>query len=225
MSVPLIQRRNSIVSSDEELPTEPENFPGRPKSSASGIGEPVCKKVLIWEGVGTYVVSLGCLILAICVVAVNNLAAFLGQTNQLVVVGLLLSVMGFCTAKVIQLLLIHLEARFSKSLLQNYDAILTGNKLSRHTDHWVRGLLIISAVLPLGLSASYKQFVGGVTKIKLGSNTGQNYGITGPPGVFRGLGLSLMANATIPLIGDFANPRETSNLGGTSPPNPIEGTA
>lgn len=86
-------------------------------------------------------------------------------------------------------------------------------------------LLVISTVLPVGLSASYKQFVGGTTTITIGSNTGPNYSMTRTLGVFRGLGLSLMEIVAIPLIGDFENRIEASELGGPSPPSPKERTA
>ena len=92
-----------------------------------------------------------------------------------------LYIMDACLQKQAQLLLITLEARHGASTLQNHESILRKSKVSV----LVKGSLIVLFALPLGLSASYKQFVSGTTDIDMNPMDLQ-FGPVGPPGLMNG---------------------------------------
>lgn len=122
----------------------------------------------------------------------------LGQTNQLVVVGLMLSIMGFSTQRVVQKVALLYELRLGRATLQNFDAILRNEHFSREASVRPRAILLFLFALPLALSASYKQFIGGSTRFAVPSSNIM-FGFTGPPGYqLIGNGLSLMMNIYLP---------------------------
>ena len=69
-------------------------------------------------------ISLACFAFGVAAVADTGLAVWLGQTNQLVVLGFALSIMSLLTFKQAQTLMLMIEARFGQSTLQNYDGML-----------------------------------------------------------------------------------------------------
>ena len=99
----------------------------------------------------------------------------------MVLTGFLLSLMSACTQKQTQLLLITLEARFGASTLQDYDSILRSSILDSNVNWLLRAAISSMLALPLGLSASYKQFVGGTTTIHVSSKV-LDFGPVGPQG-------------------------------------------
>ena len=131
-------------------------------------------------------------------------AAYLGQKYQLIIVGLMLSLMDLCTSKLTTIVFLQLETRWA-SLLQNYDSIIKRSVLGsllykrRASQRWTL-LLASSLAFPLLLSVSYKTFVGGKITTVLHTNGG-DYGLTGPGGLANfSAGSSLMINATIPFM-------------------------
>lgn len=73
--------------------------------------------------------------------------------------------MKICLKKIVRMSLVVLEARFGHSTLQTYDAILRTSFMARGTEPKIRIPIFIIFCLPIGLSAGYKQFIGGeVTK-------------------------------------------------------------
>lgn len=133
-------------------------------------------------------------------VVTPSVAFFLGQTNQLVSLGIFLALLALCLQRQALGLLLVIQARHGRSSLQNYDAILRFDALAEKTSLPVRISLIFLFALPLVISAAYKLFVGGVVTKEGGSNGGF-FGTTGPPGTQRlGNGLSLMVNATLPFL-------------------------
>lgn len=144
--------------------------------------------------------SFVCFFLAVLTVVYTPFAAYLKQKNQLIVIGFLLSIMALCLQKEAQLLLITLEARHGASTLQNYDSILrtSTSMLDANVSPTVKASLMFLFALPLGLSASYKQFVSGTTRINL-KPMDLNFGPVGPPGLVNGA-MALTVNASLPVF-------------------------
>jgi hypothetical protein len=174
------------------------------ESCVQPCGVPVNKSLLSRTDVLSALLILLCTAISIVAVEVNTVAANLGLTTQLVVVGLMLSLMAFCTQRQLRLLLITLEARFGTSTLQNYDAILSESIFSSRTSTWLRLCLAIQLATPLGLSAAYKQFIGGSARIPMSGSTGMNYALAGPVGMdglaATSTGTALFYNATMPIF-------------------------
>ena len=143
-------------------------------------------------------ISFSSLFIAVLAVANVSFAGNLGQKNQLILVGFLLSLMAACAKKQIQLLLLTLETEFGDSTLQNYDSILRYSVLDPNVNVFLKAVMVFVFALPLGLSASYKQFVSGMTALPI-EPTFLTFGPVGPPGLVEGV-LSMAMNATLPLL-------------------------
>lgn len=74
-----------------------------------------------WTDLLGLLVTLTCFGFGVAAIAQPNLAIWLRQVNQLIVLGFVLAVMGIVTLKNCQTLLLLLQARFGSSTLQNYD--------------------------------------------------------------------------------------------------------
>ena len=103
----------------------------------------------------------------------------MGFKAQIITVGFLLSVMNICAETVIPTCFLALEARYGKSRLQNYNAILAKKFLSSHIDIPWRVTILFFLALPLGLSVGYKQFLGGTSTATLNPLSGM-YGVSFP---------------------------------------------
>jgi hypothetical protein len=186
----------------QPLPDESRPIEHHPSAS---LGCPCEKPVLDNISVAAAVISVACCALALAVVVDQSFAWHLGLTNQLILIGLLLSVMNMCLKTVAPDLFLQIEARFGPSHLQNYDAILRNRPFAAQTDIlWRLGLLLLAA-LPLGLSAAYKLFAGGTSNASISTTLipQSSWGMYGHPGTQRfGLnrGMALMLNATTPFI-------------------------
>lgn len=120
----------------------------------------------------------------------------------------MLSIMGACTQRQVQRMLFVYEAH-AGSTLQNFDALLRTDHLSQEAEFRPRAILLVLFLLPLGLSASYKRFIGGSTTVQVPS-VGGWYGMTAAPGYQRiGNGLSLLVNIYLPFWVDPANTNGT----------------
>ena len=151
-----------------------------------------------WMDLGATAVALVAFIVTLIAVLYEPTAVYLGQKNQLVLLGLLLSIMGLCTQRQIQKLSLLYEARAGKSTLQNYDAILRTDLFSRAASLVPRIVLFLLFALPLILSASYKQFIGGSTTVGVPSPD-VSFGFTAAPGYqLIGNGLSLLVEVYLP---------------------------
>jgi hypothetical protein len=100
---------------------------------------------------------------------VPQLAVFLSQTNQLIVVGLLLTIMALCTEVQIRQFSLLAEAHWGQSTLQNFEALLVDDPWARNLSPMPHIVLLCLFALPLGLSASYKNFAGGSTSLTTAS--------------------------------------------------------
>ena len=189
-------------------------------SPISGFGKPAEKKRCYLFDLCTGAISFICFALAIASVANESLSWCLGVQNyQLTVLGFLLSLMNLCLANVVPTLLLLLEARFGPSTIQNYDGLLRNKIFSSRLSFTWRVTLTAMLVLPLGLSAAYKQFGGGhsARQVHARNYIGETprYGLFAPPGILysanSSIGTALFTNAT----GAFA---AASSLQGTSEP-------
>ena len=176
-------------------------------STDTAYGKPCSKRYLSVNDYLSITLTLLCFAVAIAAVQWAQLAAYLGVKYQLIVLGLMLTMMFFTTAKQVQVLLITLEARFGGSILQNYDAIRRNDKFRSHTSFLIRLALMGLYALPLGLGAAYKQFAsGGRTTIPLGT-AGQklHLGPSAPPGLYMGSPVFAYVNATSALYDSRSN--------------------
>ena len=174
-----------------------------------GVGKPARKHRLTLIDILTLILSMLCLGVGILLVRHDPLAATLGQTYQFVLLGFLLSVMGFAVKRQTQLLLITLEARYGKSSLQNYDAILRNDNLAPLVGIALRISLLALFILPLGLSAAYKTFGNGKTTLRLHTANGSSHHLRDPVGDLSWVGVALMANVTLPIQTNIKNPDPT----------------
>lgn len=134
----------------------------------------------------------------------------LGLTNQLVVVGLLLSLMNECTGILAPTFFLILETRRTSPTLQNYEAIIKKSVFLDKADVRWRACFFILTLLPLGLSAAYKKLIGGSSTIEIHSNFPRFYGLVPLPlGTLNVMNNSIyyMINASVPYIAASSSPR------------------
>lgn len=134
--------------------TSKDNLPAQP----SPLGSPTKKRRINFLDLIALAIALGSSAVAITTVRNDALAWKLRFSNQLVVVGFLLSIMNQCLAPVVPFLSLLLETRFGSSTIQNYEGILS-NQFLKGRMHFVwRMAIIFFLALPLALSAGYKRF-------------------------------------------------------------------
>ena len=188
-------RRSDDVSAYEPFDTSQEHL---------GLGKPMERQLCDASEIAALLACFGCSITGLICSFHPATAAYLGQKYQLIIVGLMLSLMDLCTSKLTTIVFLQLETRWA-SLLQNYDSIIKRSVLGsliyrrRASQRWTL-LLASSLAFPLLLSVSYKTFVGGKITTVLHTSEG-DYGLTGPGGLANfSAGSSLMINATIPFM-------------------------
>ena len=223
MSRPFAFAKRPRLSSATELPSTsglPSSKLDTPSSKKVGcsrdgleatvtpLGEARRKKHLSNISIIAALVALICLALSILVVSPStNLPWRLGLKRQLQVVGLLLSVTDLCRQVVGPKVFLMAEARFGKSYLQNYDAILRNTVVLSHTFYLWRLIILAFILLPTALSLAYKEFFEGIGSFTL-SDTGGYYGLAAPGNLAAAggtpdggiMGISAMVNATLPYI-------------------------
>ena len=166
------------------------------------IGKPCAKHVISTLDIAALVVVMIFFIAAVAAVWVSRWAVLLGQTNQLVVLGFALTVMGFCANRQIILASLHLEGRYGRSTLQNFDALLRSTPYARNMSISPRMILLALQILPLGLSVAYKRFSGGQSSVSVALQD-SDWGFVPPPGwTTSGNGLALAVDAYAPFWQD-----------------------
>ncbi|KAF5594368.1 uncharacterized protein FSUBG_9470 [Fusarium subglutinans] len=200
---PHLPSRHKVRPSDDISAYEPFNT----SQEHRGLGNPIRRQRCDLSEIAALTLSFCCSIVGLICCFHPATAASLEQKYQLIVVGLMLSLMDLCTAKLSTIVFLQLETRWA-SLLQNYDSIIKKSILGSLLN-WRRGsqrwtlLLSASLAFPLLLSIGYKSFVGGRVTTEVNASGGQ-YGLTGPVGFANfASGASLMVNATIPFF--FSN--------------------
>ena len=172
------------------------------------LGEPQPKKAIDIIDALALIASLACF--AVSMIALSPRLPVpwsLGLKRQLQILGLTLNGMTQCLKAIYPRLLLTIEARYGKSFLQNYDAILRSSIVLSHTAYLWRIVLLAFILLPTGLSVAYKQFIQGSTDFKLDSQGGY-YGLSTPgllASVGHPVGTSIMANATLPFMVTASN--------------------
>ena len=167
-------------------------------AGAEDGGKPNCIQRVTWVDLTSIVVVLIATLAAAIVIFVAPAAMALGQKNQLIVLGFLLSIMSSCSARQIQKLSLIYEARSGRSTLQNFDALLRSDYFSTAASLGPRSILLFLFSLPLGLSVAYKQFLYGSTICTIPSSDAM-FGFTAAPGYqLIGNGLSLFAMTYLP---------------------------
>lgn len=168
------------------------------QSSREGLGIPGHIRRFTKIDLGATAVVLLAFLAASTAVLNRPTAIALGETNQLIVVGLMLSIMGYCTQRQIRRFLLCYEARIGRSTLQNFEAIVCTEYFSRAASLQPRLVLLFLFFLPLALSVSYKKFIGGFTTIGV-PGTDTTFGLTAAPGYqLIGNGLSLLVQVYLP---------------------------
>ena len=176
-------------------------------STAQPLGQARRKKHLNWLDIASVAIAIICFVVSFITVSPNgplngSIPWRLGLKRQLQITGLMLSIMNQCLRVIAPKAFLLTEARFGKSYLQNYDAILRNSVFQSHTGLIWRAVLLALIALPTGLSVAYKEFIQG-TGTRVLHNSGGYYGLTGPgiiSDVPDAVGLSLLVNATLPFI-------------------------
>ncbi|KAI9830064.1 MAG: hypothetical protein M1819_005894 [Sarea resinae] len=152
-------------------------------SDTTHLGKPSQKASFDKLDFGVVLSSFACLIAGICAITPHLTVSWrLGYTDQLVLIGFLLSVMNLLLKKLTPTLLLSIEARWGNSTLQNYDAILRNALFETHTALVWRLTILLFVLLPLGLSVGYKRFTGGISSANITNRFSGRYGLTAPPG-------------------------------------------
>lgn len=139
-----------------------------------------------------------CCGVALIVVFSVNVAAWLGETYQLIAIGFLLAIMARALQGRAMKLIILFEVLFGESSLQNLEAVMKYDALRRQTSVIIRTVILFFFALPLGLSAAYKSFSGGLS-MTTASDRMLTYGMTPPPTIDNlGWGLSLFSATMLP---------------------------
>ena len=151
----------------------------------TGLGKPSSRQWVDYKDVLAFVFSLVCLVIAVFVVVATPRYKFpwqLGFKNQIVVIGVLLGFQNLCFKRVALNSFVLLEARYGKSVLQNYDGILRTDFLTGDLHLAWRAAIVVLTFLPMALGVAYKQFVGGTSSAPIMSNDFGNakYGIAYP---------------------------------------------
>jgi hypothetical protein len=121
-------------------------------------------------------------------------------------VGFLLAIMAYCTQEQVRQFSFLVEAHWGTSTLQDFEALLVNDAWSRNISFMPQIVLLFLFAMPLGLSASYKNYVGGLTSLTIKSQD-RTFGLTAGPGKQHiGNGLSLLVDAYFPFWVDPAFP-------------------
>jgi hypothetical protein len=165
------------------------------------IGVPAKKPQIRALDLVVLVASLGCCSAAITILQVERLAWLLGYQYQLVVIGVMLSMMNVCLSYSRTYFFTLMEARFGRSTLQNYDAILQNAIFSPQTTVYWRVAIFVLWLLPIGLSIAYKVFPISTVSAQVHYSEPVDFGFYPPLGLERtGLGVALLANTSLPFI-------------------------
>ncbi|KAL8715220.1 MAG: hypothetical protein Q9220_001178 [cf. Caloplaca sp. 1 TL-2023] len=166
------------------------------ESEAAGVPGQVQR--ITWKDILALAVSGTACAIGIAAVLERRTAVSLGQTNQLVVLGLMLGIMAFSTQRQVQKLTLLYEVRHGASTLQNLDAILQRHYFAPTMSWQPRLVIWFLLLLPLALGASYKTFSGGSTD-RVVSALSMPVGATAAPGYqLIGNGLSLLVTVYLP---------------------------
>lgn len=165
------------------------------------LGIPKKKSIISWRDIGVLVLCLACFTAAVVSVFLRSVTVSLGQVNQLIVLGFLLSLMSLCSERQVLFAALLYEARAGQSTLQNFDALLRKDLFASQVNVIIRIILLLIAV-PLALSVGYKNFVGGISFIDV-QGLGGKFGVDPPPDYQDfSIGYTILANFYYPFWRD-----------------------
>ncbi|KAI6083992.1 hypothetical protein F4821DRAFT_243820 [Hypoxylon rubiginosum] len=173
-SIPLLSRPESVENPEQISETYDLSLPG----PTAGLGKPCAKDLLNFLDLGAVIASFCCLAVSICVIIPSLQWGWsLGLQGQITIVGLLLSIENQCMQRVLPTTFFIIEARWGRSTLQTYDAIIRNTCVQRKTEHRWRVVILGFICLPLGLGVAYKRFLGGISTAKIVPDiNGRQYG-------------------------------------------------
>ena len=165
---------------------------------AQPCGNPGRKERVPTKDIWLLAVQVLCLVAGLLTVFHQRLAIMLGQINQLIALGFLLSVMAMCVeGLVLRTALIHTASR-GGALIQDLDALMRKDPFASKIHFMYRVLLLSQLGLPLLLSVAYKKFIGGESTIVVDGGDG-TFGFSSTPGKQRiGDGLSILSDVYVP---------------------------
>ena len=177
------------------------------KTADPATGEPCRKTKLSRRDAGVLLLQLISLTAALLTVFYQPLAIWLGQLDQLIILGFFLGVMTlFLQEQVLQTVLIFMGYQHNTTL-QDLDSVLRKDLLAPQIPLYYRLILLTLVGLPLALSASYKLFVGGSSTKEVTFPSG-TFGYSATPGNQRiGDGLTLLSDIYRPFWIDPAIPK------------------
>ena len=154
-----------------------QNYPSHPYGAypataqvtlAQSLGQPAEKPLWTWVDFVPLSFNVIGAIVGAVIVYNKPTAVSVGQTNQLILVGLILSTMAYATQREILRAALLLQIVWGSSSLQNLEAILTRDILRHRADWTIRTMLAFLLALPLVLGIVYKRLLlGGMYKLSL----------------------------------------------------------
>ncbi|KAF2136904.1 uncharacterized protein K452DRAFT_236756 [Aplosporella prunicola CBS 121167] len=158
------------------------------------FGIPTKKRIFSLKDTAAIFICLSCSAVSLLSIYHQGISLYLGEANQLIIVGFLLSIMAICTNRQIALASLYYEAMHEKPTLQSFDALLRRNYMGSNIKLKVRIILLFLAALPIELSIGYKKFVNGSTISRIGGSNGK-FGLIAAPGDQKtGLGFTLISD-------------------------------
>lgn len=191
--IPVVSTEPVVV-----LPSAYESLRQQILDDRCAVGIPRRYRTIELLDCGLALLSWICGILALVAIFSVTVAAYLGETRQLIVVGFLLSITALCMQGRSTKFLIAVEILLAESSLQNLEAILQMDCSTSGASVRLRVIILMLYALPLALSVGYKSFTGGSTTTTIPSRS-MEFGMTPPPGTNNtGYGLSLFSTTLLP---------------------------
>lgn len=165
---------------------------------ADHCGKPGRKDRVSRKDLYLILIVLLCTVAGLLTVFYSRLSVWLGQINQLIVIGFVLAIMSICLeGQVLRAALMHTATR-SGPTIQDVDALLRKDAFASEVHLAYRLLLLGLLGLPLLLSVGYKKFVGGGSTLLVNKGDGV-FGFSSTPGKQRiGDGLSILSDVYVP---------------------------
>ncbi|KAH7072289.1 hypothetical protein BKA63DRAFT_555083 [Paraphoma chrysanthemicola] len=174
----------------------PGSTPDDPGPPTAGV--PASKPLLSWNDAVTIAIVIGGAVASIIAVYLPAASVALGQTNQLVIVGFCLTVMAMGTTRQVTFASLLYDVHNGQASLQDLESLLRKDLWALNSGIRTKLIVFLLTAIPLALSASYKQFVGGYSSVEVIAKPGK-FGYAMPPGFGRvGAGLALAVDQYLP---------------------------
>ena len=149
--------------------------------SMRALGLPAQRKLFSYAHLAAIITSVLCFMLGTLTITPTLTIAWQLRVNgQIIVIGFLLGIMNLCMQATLPFTFLLLEARFGRSHLQNYEAILSGKFVGSQISLIWRLTFLLLLALPLGLSVAYKRCLGGTASAPYESRQTGSYGLDFP---------------------------------------------